>query len=133
MSPFLDHMSSPMVILRAVASLSLNFCFSALYNFSTKLFTFVLLGMVSLLSKVSIIKMKSSSSTVVAGRPVRPIHAAIAFSLTTCSFESKLYLDAAAKAAWMDGCCAPDCDLEGPAFGVLVSGIWIWCRGAHRG
>lgn len=104
-----------------MASLSLNFSFSAMYSLSSKLLTFVLLDLVSLLSKVSNMRMIFSSSTVVAGRPVHPIQAAITFS-----FESNLYLDAA-KAAWMDGCFAPpDLDLEGITSDVLVSGVRIW-------
>ena len=46
--PFFVHMSIPIVVLRAVASLSLNLCFSAIYSWSIKLFILVLFGMVSL-------------------------------------------------------------------------------------
>lgn len=89
------------------------------------LFIFVLLGMVILLSKVYIMWMKSSSSTVQAGRPVRPIQRARACSLTCCSTEFDLYLDPAAKAVSIDVCALSLFGQPDFCIGVLVTGIWM--------
>lgn len=69
--------------------------------------------------------MKSSSSTVQAGRPVRPIQRASACSLTCCSTEFDLYLDPAAKAVSIDVCAPSLFGQPDFCIGVLVTGIWM--------
>ncbi len=74
------------------------FCFSSSYCLSIRLLILLFFGTVSLLSTVSIIKIKSSSSIVVTGNPAWPIHLAMASSLVCCSLESLLYFDALKRA-----------------------------------
>lgn len=68
------------------------------YCLSIRLLILLFFGTGSLLSTVSIVKIKSSSSIVVTGNPVWPIHLAMASSLVCCSLESLLYFDTLKRA-----------------------------------